>query len=191
MVRVPANDPDVMRVYLDMGAQGVLAPFVNTAEDAEIGAKGLRYPPQGIRGCGPSRAAKYGFDLTYFAEANDNMLYMGIIEDARAIENIEEIVETEGVDVPVVGPVDLSISLGVPMEYEHPKFRDAVKTVIAAAERVRKPVGIGVYGDLFDPGTYERFLDEGFRVLLAGVDESLLVASTKKVLDAIGEARGA
>ena len=190
VVRIAKNDPDVMRPYLDMGAMGILVPFINTPEEAQIGARALRYPPAGTRGFGPARASRYGFDSAYFQEADENMVYLPIIEDVEAVRNIDAILAVEGVDSFIIGPVDLSISLGVPMQYDHPTFRDAVQTVVKAGLASGKPLGTGVYGgDCCDPDTYRRFLDQGFTLLLATGDEWLLQDSCRRVMDCVSKVR--
>ena len=113
IVRLPRIDEEQIRLYLDMGALGILAPFVNTADQAAEGARACRYPPVGIRGFGPHRAAQYGLRTDeYFAEINDLVIFIALIETAEAVANIDEILAVEGVDTFVIGPVDLSISLG-------------------------------------------------------------------------------
>ena len=186
IVRLPHNDPNLMGPYLDMGALGILAPFVNTPEEARNGAQRLRYPPQGTRGYGPSRAAQYGFDADYFAQANDNMLYLPIIEDAEAVRHIEAILAVEEVDSFVIGPADLSISLGAPMQFEHPQFKEAIQEIMRAAQAAKKPLGTGVYGgDMFAPDTYKRFVDQGFTLLLSGGDEWILQQGCRRLVECV------
>jgi 4-hydroxy-2-oxoheptanedioate aldolase len=191
LVRLLKNDPDLMRPYLDMGAQGVLAPFVNTAEEARMGSRALRYPPKGTRGYGPSRAAKYGFDPDYFPRADEEMVYLPIIEDALAIRNIEEILSVEGVDSFIIGPMDLSISLGVPTDLQHPRFKEAINVIVKTAQKIGKPLGTAIFGgDMFDPATYQRFIDMGFTLLLVGGDEWMLNYSCRKLVDVVAKIRG-
>jgi 4-hydroxy-2-oxoheptanedioate aldolase len=190
IVRILKNDPDLMRPYLDMGVGGVLVPFVNTAEEARLGARALRYPPTGTRGYGPSRAAQYGFDANYYTHADENMIYLPIIEDVEAVRNIEAILAVEGVDSFILGPVDLSFSLGVPMQFEHPRFLDAVQKVIQAGQASGKPLGTAIYGgDMFSPETYEHFLNQGFTLFLVGGDEWMLQASCRRLLEAVDVVR--
>jgi 2-keto-3-deoxy-L-rhamnonate aldolase RhmA len=190
IVRLPKNDPDLVRPFLDMGAAGTLVPFICSAEDARLGARALRYPPEGTRGYGPSRASRYGFDTGYFGSANSQMVFLPIIEDERAVRNIDEILAVPGVDSFIIGPVDLSISLGVPMQYDAPRFRDAVRTIVKAGRAVRKPLGTSVYGgDMFQADTYRRLADEGFTLLLVGGDEWMLQASCKRLLESAASAR--
>lgn len=184
IVRVPKNDPDIMRVYLDMGAMGILAPFVNSGQDARLGSEGLRFPPKGTRGSGPARASQYGFNTDYFKEADENMIYLPIIEDARAVKNIDEILAVDGVDSFIIGPSDLSISLGIPFEFENPKFKDAIKTIIKAGQDAGKPLGTAIYGgDAFEKDTYQKFIDQGFTLLLIGGDEWMLSDCCKKLMN--------
>ena len=190
LVRLPANDPDLMRVYLDMGALGIVAPFVNEAKEAALGAGGLRYPPRGTRGFGPGRAARYGLEADYLGQADDNMIYVPVIEDARAIDNIDEILAVDGVDTFAVGPCDLGISLGVGLDFADKKFVDAVNRVLKAAEYAKKPPGIHVYGDFQRPETLKRFIDMGFKLLLAGGDEWILARGCKGLMDTVDRAKG-
>lgn len=188
IARLASSDPDMIRVYLDMGALGIFVPFVTTADRARLGAEAMRYPPAGIRGFGPSRASKYGLDADYFKQANEEMLYLANIEDEEAIRNIDEILEVPGVDSFVIGPCDLSISLGIPMEFEHPKFVDAVKTVLKSADSHRTPAGSAVYGDSTDPDNIKRLIDQGFRLILAAGDEWLLAQSCRLMGEAFDKA---
>ncbi len=186
IVRMPKNDPDLMRPYLDMGAGGVLVPFVCTGDEARLGAQALRYPPAGTRGYGPARASNYGLDADYYRTSDENMIYIPIIEDEKAVRNCEAILATEGVDTFMIGPADLSISLGIPMQFDHPKFKEAERKVVMAARAAKKPLGTGIYGgDIYDPDTYKRFLDEGFRFLLVGGDEWILSAACRKLVECV------
>ena len=190
IARLSSDDPDLIRVYLDMGALGIFVPFINSAQQARLGAESLRYPPAGTRGYGPARASAYGLNQDYFKEANENILYLANIEHEDAIRNIDEILAVDAVDSFIVGPCDLSISLGIPMDFEHPKFRDAIKTVLKAAENSKKPAGIGMYGDSTNPDDIKRFIDQGFRLMLAGGDEWLLADGCRGLAQAYGKAKG-
>jgi 2-keto-3-deoxy-L-rhamnonate aldolase RhmA len=190
VVRVGKNDPDVMRVYLDMGAQGIVAPFVNTTEEAKNGADACRYPPRGTRGYGPSRAASFGLHPEYARQADDEILYIPIIESAEAVRNIDGILAVEGVDTFLIGPVDLSYSLGKPWDFEDEKFEQAITKVTEAAREAGKPAGLGVYGDTNDPEVFRRHMNKGFRLLLASGDEWMLSASSMKLMEVFNKAKG-
>ena len=189
IVRLGMNDPDLIRLYLDMGAMGIVVPFISTAQQARTGARACRYPPKGTRGFGPARAADYGLNTNYFREADDHVLYLPIIETAEAVAKIDDILAVEGVDSFTVGPVDLCISLGIPFELEHPRLMEALKKVATAAHRAGKPAGMGTYGDLTDPNTFKRFIDMGFTLLLGGGDEWLLSAACRNVMSTFAKVR--
>ncbi len=189
IVRLGRNDPDEIRLYLDMGAKGIVVPFISTAEQARIGAEACRYPPKGIRGFGPARAAAYGFNTEYFSQFNDEVLFMPIIETAEAVENIDEILAVEGLDSFVIGPVDLSISMGVPMELDHPKMQNAVRRIADAARNAGKPAGTSLYGDLSDRKTFQGFIDMGYTLLLGGGDEWMLNAACKQAIEMVDKVR--
>jgi len=190
IVRIVKNDPDLMRTYLDMGAGGMLVPFILTAADARLGARALRYPPVGTRGFGPARASRYGLDTDYYKTANDNMVFLPIIEDAEAVRNMDAILAEEGVDSFIIGPVDLSFSLGIPMQFEHPKFLDAIRAITKAGLASGKPLGTSIYGgDMYNPDTYKRFIDQGYTLLLVGGDEWMLNDACRRMGDCIGTLR--
>ena len=190
IVRVPRNDPDLFRVYLDMGVGGILAPFIKTAAEAEAGARACRFPPAGTRGYGPDRASRYGFDTNYLAEADDGILYMVIIETAEAVEAIDDIFAVDGVDAYLVGPYDLSISLGIPGQFDQAQFTDAVDRIFAAAVKAGKPPATNLGTDACTPKTFEDPIDQGHRVLLVPGDEWMLQATTAKVMDCFTSVRG-
>ena len=189
IIRVAANDPTGFGIYLDMGVGGILAPLVKTPEEVEAGARACRYPPVGTRGYGPDRAARYGFDADYFDEANDNVLYMAIIETAEAVDAIDEIMAVDGLDTYFVGPFDLSISLGVPRQFDHPRFLDAVEKVFAAAQRAGKPAGVNPDVGEDAVTSLSEPLEKGYRMVLVDGDVWMLEAATRNVVGAFSEAQ--
>jgi 4-hydroxy-2-oxoheptanedioate aldolase len=137
-------DVDEIRRLLDLGSPGVLCPFIGSGEEARKLVQACRYPPDGIRGYGPRRAGVYGMDADeYFQTANDAIIVAGIIESSQAIENIDDIVKVEGFDGVVIGPMDLSISLGCFKQFEHPLYLQAVEMVRQACRRHGKAMGHG------------------------------------------------
>lgn len=181
IVRIARTDPDLIKLYLDMGALGVVVPFVNTPEEAKIGADACRYPPRGTRGWGPHRAAGYGLNAEAYTKTIDDMVvYMPIIESTEAIQNIDEILGVDGVDGCIVGPVDLCISLGIPFQFEHSDYLDALHRVRKAGQRTGKPVGHPLIGFLDDEENVRRQVDEGVRLLLVGGDETFLKDTLRK-----------
>lgn len=182
LARVLRLDVDEIRRFLDIGSPGIVCPFMNSGEDARKLVSACRYPPQGIRGYGPRRAGIFGFDATeYFQTANDAILCIPIIESKEAIEKIEEIVATDGIDMVMVGPVDLSISLGVFMQYDHSKYVAAVEKVSQACRKHGKAMGTGCYS----LEHARRCAAAGDQLLLIGGDDSFMAAEARRVLEAV------
>ncbi len=187
IVRFGRNDPDEIRLALDIGAGGVLIPLIKTAAEAEKTVAACRYPPAGTRSYGPSRAHRYGFDKDYFPRSQPDLAVMFIIETAEAVEAIDEIVAVDGLDVVVMGTADLSIALGVPLETTHPMVEAAIDKVIAAANRVGKPTAIGYEAN--KPELMRARIAQGARVMLASGDEWMLNAACQAVVSGVAALR--
>jgi 4-hydroxy-2-oxoheptanedioate aldolase len=138
VVRVPWTDAATIMRVLDVGAKGVIVPMVNTPEEAALAAAALHYPPEGIRSMGPTRGA---FAST--AAANEDVVLLVMIETAEALERVDEIAAVPGVDGIFVGPVDLGLSLGLPLDWTgtQPEVLEAMDKIVAAAERAGVFVG--------------------------------------------------
>jgi 4-hydroxy-2-oxoheptanedioate aldolase len=132
----------IIKRVLDIGAYGVLVPWVNSREEAEKAVAACRYPPEGIRGWGPRRASRG--DPEYRATANSEILVAVQIETEEAIRNIDEIAAVDGVDVLYVGPNDLcnNMGLGIPVKWENPRFLGALEAVLDACESHGKAAGL-------------------------------------------------
>jgi len=142
IVRPQWNDPVVIKRVLDIGAYGVLVPWVNSKEEAEAAVSACRYPPEGIRGYGPRRASR--FDSNYRETANEEVLVSVQIETQKALDNLEEIASVDGVDALFIGPWDLSnnMGFGVPPQWENPRFLGALEAVIKVCEDNGKAPGL-------------------------------------------------
>ena len=175
-------DPDLIRLYLDLGSPGIVCPFVETTDQAERLVAACLYPPAGSRGYGPRRAGRYGAaSVSYFETANDSMLCIPIIESAEAIKNIDEIVSVDGIDTVCIGPADLSISLGTPMEYESTAYLEAFAAVNAACARHGKPMGTGAFNLEHARSCRER----GVQFLLAFGDDGAIRAGALATVEAL------
>ena len=153
LVRTPGFDPAFILRLLDMGVQGIQVPHVSDPETAREAVKAVRYPPQGDRGMAAgSRAADFGKTplLEHMAKSNREVLLACMIEDMAAVERIDEIAAVEGVDLLAVGPSDLSRSLGVSGQPDHPRL-------IAAIDRVREAVKKGAGARLALPLNHAAF----------------------------------
>jgi 4-hydroxy-2-oxoheptanedioate aldolase len=172
-------DSDEVRRFLDLGAQGILCPFINTGEEARQLAQACRYPPAGIRGYGPRRAGAYGFGADeYYDQANQALICVPMIESPQAVENIEAIVSVDGVDGVCIGPFDLSISLGVYKQFDHPTYLAAVERVRQACREHRKAMGTGCLS-LEDA---QQCIAKGDGLLLVAGDDALLTSESRRVL---------
>ncbi|MFJ2173616.1 HpcH/HpaI aldolase/citrate lyase family protein [Streptomyces sp. NPDC101062] len=145
VARVAAGTIDHIKHALDAGAQGVIVPMVNTAQEAEDAVRHARFPPRGERG-GGGMHPHIGFGVNapgYLAEANDEILVGVQIETAQGVANIKEILAVEGVDLVFIGPNDLHLSLGLPAKFwsAEPAFLDAVRTVTDACREHGVPFG--------------------------------------------------
>lgn len=144
LVRPQWNDMVIIKRVLDIGAHGVLVPWVNTKEEAEYAVRACKYPPEGLRGYGPRRAAL--FDPDYLKTANDEILVVAQIETQKAISNLDDILSVKGIDACYIGPLDLSLSFGFyGPQWDNPQYIDAFDKVLAAAKKWGKPAGMWTY----------------------------------------------
>ena len=142
-VRVPWNDPQILKRVLDVGAYGVVVPNVKSPEQAELAVQACRYAPEGFRGVGSLRGRLYG-GPDYYEKANEEIAVVLMIEDTEAVRRIAEICDVPGIDILFIGPNDLASSLGVPTGYDnpHPDHKAAVRQVLETGKRFGVPVGI-------------------------------------------------
>ena len=180
LVRVPWNDPVLVKPVLDVGADGVIIPMVATGDDVARAVAACRYPPEGIRGFGPMRPLDYGrLDARQFCDdANENIITIAQIEQAEAVENIDEILAVPGLTSIAFGPQDLSASFGHRTQPRHPEVMRAIETVIAKARQANVLVGISV-GD--DAGLLCDLVDMGVQWLSMGADVTLMIRAAREV----------
>jgi len=174
IVRVPWNETYLFKRVLDSGASGVMVPFVSDIDQAKTAVQAFRYPPQGTRGVAKfTRAAKFGTEFNeYFKSANSNLSLVVQIENSVAVANADAIASVDGVDVLFVGPLDLSVGMGIPQEYDHPKFVQAIKDVAEACKRHGKAAGILVPG----LSRINDYIKIGYTFFVVGSDGGLIVS---------------
>ena len=144
-VRVGANDPTIIKRVLDAGARGVIVPMITTKEDAQMAVGAVKYPPDGNRGVGLARAQGYGFNFEeYAATVNDEIILIVQIEHVNAINNLEDILNVDGIDGTIIGPYDLSGSMGKPGRYDDNDVREVLKTYEKISNKMNKPMGYHV-----------------------------------------------
>lgn len=166
---------------LDIGVSGVLAPQVNDAATARSFVDATLYPPLGCRGFAGTRAAGYGSApiLDYIAEANSDLLRMVQCETEQAVRDVEEIASIKNIDLIFVGPYDLSLSLGIPGDFFHPKMVDAVDKILAACGKSGKIAGIFVSS----PEEMQKRIAQGFTFFAYSMDTLIFASATRAIVD--------
>ena len=180
LVRVPWNDPVLIKPVLDIGAHGVIVPMVSTVEDTKRAVAACRYPPDGIRGYGPRRPSNYGRlgGPDFCKAANDAMITVVQIELADAVKNIEAIVRVNGLSGVLIGSNDLSGSMGHMGEPRHPEVLAAIQKVIAAGRKANVPVGIAIGDDVV---MLQEWIDKGIQWVTGGGDTALMLRSADQI----------
>lgn len=169
IVRPTTNDPSTILRFLDVGPLGLQVPWVNTAAAARQAVAATKYQPAGIRGLAGHRANRWGTVGTmaeYVQAWNDHSLVITHIETAEAVENIESFLDVDGLDVLFIGPTDLSHSLGVPGEKDHPLVLEAMEAVAAAVVPSTKKLGLMVR----NAAEAQRWQERGARYITVGFD---------------------
>jgi len=187
LVRVRENDTLAIRQVLDMGAQGVIVPLVNDAEEAERAARAAKYPPKGIRGYAFSRMNEWGLSFSDYArDANDEVIVIVMIESQKGVENIDSILAVDGVDGVFIGPYDMSGSYGMPGQTGDPVVQQACRKVLEACRNAGKPAGIHVVLPTRD--AIRTAIRDGFTFIAVGVDTVFLQDAAQAALGIAREA---
>lgn len=181
LVRVESTDRIRAGRVLDLGAEGIMFPRLESAAEADAAVRHLRYPKEGDRGVATyNRACGFGLHPEALTTANDRIVGIIQIENRPALEWVDDIAAVPGVDVLFIGPRDLSYDLGVPGDTLAPAFRDAVCRVVAAADAAGIAAGILAP----DAETARRYADEGFRFVGISSDATLLASVGRQVVTA-------
>ena len=179
VVRVPWLEPGILMKTLDAGAYGVICPMVNTREDAEKLVSWTHYAPRGTRSFGPIRGLLYG-GPDYPQHANDTIVTFAMIETAKALDNLDDILSVEGLDAVYIGPSDLSLSLGCKPTFDDvdPKAAEAIDYVLARAKA--HGVVAGIHNG--SPEAALRRIEKGFQFVTISSDARLMAAGAQQVL---------
>jgi len=190
LVRVPANDPVLVKPVLDIGAAGVIVPLVKTADDVRLAVAACRYPPEGVRGFGPRRPIRYGArgGPEYCQLANREIITIVQIEQREALENLDDILSVPGLTSIVVGPNDLAASLGFTGQPRHPEVVRAIDTIIARSRAAGVPMGLA-FGD--DPDALAQWIDKGVSWLSIAADFVLLTRRAAQLTSQLRERKPA
>jgi 2-keto-3-deoxy-L-rhamnonate aldolase RhmA len=180
LVRVAAHKEVPIKKALDIGAAGIIAPMVNTAEQARRVVSVSKYAPQGTRGAGLGRAHSYGLKFQeYVQRANADTAVIVQVEHIQAVENIEAIVRVPGIDAVLVGPYDLAASLSRMGEVNHPEVVSTIEHVTEVCQT--KDIPLGIFGT--SAVAVRKYMERGYTLIVAGVDTIMLGEAARRLLD--------
>jgi 2-dehydro-3-deoxyglucarate aldolase/4-hydroxy-2-oxoheptanedioate aldolase len=181
LCRAPWNDAVAIKRILDVGAYGVMVPWVNDKEQAEMAVKACKYPPEGIRGVASSvRAAGYTrHGAEYLKRANDEIMVIVQIETATAVKNIKEILSVKGIDVAFIGPADLSTAMGYAGNREHPEVQAAIAAIESAAKEAK--VALGTVSSNLEQG--KQLWEKGYQFIHLTGDVTLLAKGSTETVN--------
>jgi len=169
LVRVMKNDPDIIKKCMDIGAHGVVVPFIKTKDEAERVVNAVKYPPFGTRGVGLGRAQNYSLDLDSYMKWNQtNSIVIVQIEHYMSVDNLEDIMSVEGVDAFIIGPYDLSGSVNLPGKFEHPKVKSLLDIIDKKSELSGFVKGKHVVNPDIDQ--LKKAIENNFTFIAYGVD---------------------
>ena len=184
-VRVPYNSHLEIKFPLDAGADGIIIPMVNSAEEAKIAVENCLYPPIGKRGVGLARAQGFGFGFEKHLQKNHNDLTIIVqIEHVRAVKEINEILNVPGVSGVFLGPYDLSGSMGIPGQFDHPDMIASIKAVAEAALKTGKLLGAHVIAP--DHKVVNIYAEKGYNFIAFSLDTLFLGQIIRDELVALG-----
>ena len=175
IVRIPWNDPVLAKPVLEMGPDGIIFPYVRSVEDVQQAMESCIYPPYGCRGFGPIRANKYGMmsNKEYFDHYIENTFRIAQIEHVDAVRCIDDILKVKHLSGIVLGPNDLSGSLGVLGQTDHPEVQKCFDIVAAAAKKAGVPFGVSTgYNVGSGGGSLQPWIDRGANYIFVGSDVS-------------------
>jgi 2-dehydro-3-deoxyglucarate aldolase len=172
LVRLAQGHPTDCKQALDAGAGGVIVPMVESGESLAAVRDACRWPPAGTRGVGFSRANLFGKHFQAYREEAQAPLLVAMIEHIRAVESLDGILAVEGLDALLIGPYDLSASMGLTAQFDHPLFKGAMEAIRTQAAARQIPCGIHVVAPSFEE--LQRRLDEGYRFLAFSIDAVML-----------------
>ena len=185
VVRVPENAEVWIKKALDVGCDGIVIPQVKSAAEAEAAVKCCLYPPAGRRSVGIGRAHGYGMSFQeYVAAVNDRLAIILQVEHVDGVRNVESIVNTPGIDAVLVGPYDLSGSMDLLGQVDHPRVVEAIQEIKRHCDAAGVPAGIFVS----DPQAANRYIADGFTLIALGTDALYLWQSARQALDQVQRA---
>lgn len=188
LVRVSKNEEVIIKRVLDSGADGVIVPMVKNGEEAKQAVSYCKYPPVGKRGVGLYRAQNYGLSFDSYKKEVDDIVVIAQIEHIDAVKNIKEIIDTDGIDGIIIGPYDLSGSMGHPGEYHREDVKNAIQEVIDCCKSNNFPAGFHIIES--DPSKLKEKIDQGCTLLAYSLDFFFLGDSARNGMSKIKEHLG-
>jgi len=184
LVRVNKNEEVTIKHALDAGADGIIIPMVNNKEDAMRAIEYAKYPPIGKRGVGLSRAQNYGYDFEDYKKwQEENLVIIAQIEHIEGVNNLKEIIEVEGIDAIIIGPYDLSGSLGYPGDFSKPELQMALNNVIKTCKTSNFPLGYHVVDP--DPELVKLKIKEGYNFIAFSTDFYFIGDTSRKMMELV------
>ncbi|WP_138476519.1 HpcH/HpaI aldolase family protein [Dyadobacter bucti] len=179
IVRVESSESQRIHRVLDMGAEGIMCPKIANPAGALKVVQGLHYPPDGGRGVAKMvRATGFGQNFAqYYQDAKDNVLGVAQIETVEVLNHLDEVAAIEGIDVLFIGPADLSMELGIFGQFDHPRFKEALKETVNAARKAGKATGIL----FFNTDDYQTYHDLGIRMIACGSDATFVAEGARNL----------
>ncbi len=172
-VRLAGNEYSQTKRFLDAGAEGVIAPLINSGHDAKVLLDSVKFPPVGKRGVGYGRSSSYGFDIDkYFATANEETFVCVQIEHIKAVENIDEIFSVDGIDAAFIGPYDLSASMGITAQWENKRYLDTRDLILKKCEEYNILAGVHVVQPKIEQAL--SMIKSGFKIIAYTLDITLI-----------------
>jgi len=184
MVRLAGNIFSETKRFLDAGAFGIIAPLINSADQARELVRSAKYPPLGDRSIGFGRSHGYGFKFDEYMESANEEIYVCVqIEHIKAVENLDEILAVTGIDAAFIGPYDLTSSMGITAHFEHPDYLEAVETIIRKCNEYSVSPGIHVIQP--DPDEVLGRIELGFKMIGYSLDITMIGSASRHGLNRI------
>ena len=185
LARIAESKSKDCKQALDAGAGGIIAPMIESADQLKIIRNACCWPPVGTRGVGFSRANLFGKYFDEYIEEAQSPLLIAQIEHIRSVGNLEEILQVEGLDAIMIGPYDLSASMGLTAQFDHKEFRNAMNRIISLCDKYNIPCGDHVVEP--DIGKIKMRIDEGYRFIAYGTDAVFLYHSSINPMQKISD----
>ncbi|MDR1964799.1 MAG: hypothetical protein LBQ50_13585 [Planctomycetaceae bacterium] len=181
LVRLPSHEPSIAKRVLDAGAAGIIIPCINSAEQARQAVAMTKYPPEGNRGTSLSRNTDFGRNFKdHFENHNEKVIVVIMLEHVEALNHLEEILQVPGIDATFIGPYDLSTSMGLSGQLDHPKVVAAQQRILEACQKYGVPAGYHVVQP--NEKLVRQRVEEGFCFIGCGLDTEFIIHGCRKMI---------